>query len=207
MAKAKSKKTNGAGAERFAGAIAASEANTAAAKKSRRGEQTRIEVDMRDVVRRHAEHEVPRPMSEAGFRQTAAQSAREHNKIKAIEAEIEDFAKGKRMVQGEERPSRKDEIKQLRESTTKLDRELEAESHLILTPCIELHDVNRGVVSIYIDDNGEPGEKVTERRMTAEERKRAGEPVFAPPSGEVIEIGDTYPEGATDGDDATGGDA
>ena len=186
----------------MAAPIAASAAN---------GKQTRMQVDMRDVVRKHAEHDVPRPMGEAAFRVAAAQSAREHNKIKAIEAEIEDFAKGKRMVLGEERPSRKDEIKALKESSAKLDREIEAEAHLILTPCIELHDVNRGIVTIYTDDNGEPGEKVKERRMTPEERKRAEEASpFEPPDGPAVTLDDddsgapveSYGDGADAGGDA-----
>lgn len=170
------------------------------------GKQTRIAVDMRDVARIHAEHEVPRPMSEAAFRVASAQAAREHNKIKRIEAEINDFSNGARCTpQGEPLPSRKDEIKALKESSSKLDREIEAESHLILTPCIELHDVNRGIVTVYIDDNGEPGDKVKEARMTPEQRKRAGESPFAPPTGERVNVDQETGPGRLE-QDATGGD-
>lgn len=185
----------------MAAPIAASAAN---------GKQTRMQLDMRDVVRKHAEHEVPRPMSRDALLFASAQTAREHNKIKRIKAEIHDFKNGKRCTaQGEPLPSRKDEIAALEESTAKLDREVEEECHLILTPCIELHDVNRGIVTIYTDDNGEPGEKVKERRMTPEERKRAEEASpFEPPDGPAVTLDDddsgapveSYPDG-------TGGEA
>jgi hypothetical protein len=157
--------------------------------------QQRIAVDDRDVQRIHASHEVPRPMSDAAFKVAAAQAAREHNKIKAIEAEIHDFANGARCTpQGMPLPSRKAEIRALRESSEKLDREIAEEAHLILTPCIELHDVNRGIVTIYLDDNGIEGEKVKERRMTDAERKKASEGApFAPPVGEPEAIDEDAP--------------
>jgi hypothetical protein len=160
--------------------------------------QTKIAVDDRDVQRIHASHEVPRPMSEAAFRVAAAQAAREHNKIKAIEAEIHDFANGARCTpQGEPLPSRKAEIRSLRESSEKLDREIAAEAHLIVTPCIEFHDPNRSTVTIFIDDNGEPGEQVKVRRMTDVERKKAQEGApFAPPSGDAVDLDEDAPHGS-----------
>jgi hypothetical protein len=195
---ARKKKTTGASTtpEAFKGAVAASEA---------KGRQTRIQIDMRDVRRVQAEHEVPRPMSDAAFKVASAQTAREHNKIKRIQAEIKDFKYGKRCTpQGEPLPSRDEEIKALEKSTAKLDREVEEECHLILTPCIELHDVNRATVTIYVDDNGEPGEKVKERRMTPEERKKAEEasPFEPPDGGDTIAI-EADADGTGD-DDADG---
>lgn len=185
----------------MAAPIAASAAN---------GKQTRMQLDMRDVRRVDGvEHEVPRPMSRDALLFASAQTAREHNRIKRIKAEIQDFANGKRCTpQGEPLPSRKDEIRALEESTAKLDREVEEECHLILTPCIELHDVNRGIVTIYTDDNGEPGEKVKERRMTPEERKRAEEASpFEPPDGPAVTLDDDSGASVESYDDGTGGEA
>ncbi len=166
--------------------------------RKKKGEQMRLVADARDAVRISAVHEIPRPMSRDALLLASGQAAREHNKIKRLEKEIYDFANGKRFGPGgKEEPSRKEEIKALKESSAKLDREVEAEAHLIETPCIEIHDVNTRIVTIYVDDNGEPGEKVKERRMTPEEEAKAlksapfeppGDDAAEPPEGEPVPV-------------------
>ena len=178
MAGKKDGATDRAGWDAAAKASAEREASEAPKKRGRpkKGEQTRLRVDARDAVHIKAVHEIPRPMSEEAFRIAAAESARQHNKITRIEKEIRDFSHARRKDEesGADLPSRKDEIKVLRETSAKLDREIEAESHLIETPCIEVHDVNRRTVTVYADVEGSLGVEVkAPRPMTDLEFERA----------------------------------
>jgi len=160
--------------------------------------QQRIAVDSRDVQRIHASHEVPRPMSDAEFMLTASQAAQAQAEAETIDSEIQAFVNEKRVnPQGVELPSRKDAAKAARKLSHKLLREVKAKAHLVVTPCIEVHDLNRGVVTIYLDDNGVEGEKVKERRMTDVERKKAQEAApFAPPTGEPVELDEDTKHGS-----------
>ena len=190
-----------------AAASAKREAEAKAPKgRKKKGEQMRLVADARDAVRISVVHEIPRPMSRDALLLASGQAAREHNKIKRLEKEIHDFAHGKRFgPKGKEEPSRKDEIKALKESSAKLDREVEAEAHLIETPCIEIHDVNTRIVTVYVDDNGEPGEKVKERRMTPEEEAKAlKSSPFEPPDDDAADPpeGDAVPVDAEPLDEA-----
>lgn len=154
-------------------------------KNKAKGEQTKLKVDDRSAIHKPVRIEVARKMSPEAFDTAASESARAHNKIKALEKEIRDFARAPRPGEGpdgEDLPSRKDEIKALVEKTTKLDREIEAESHLVDTDCIEVHDVNRNTVTVYVSEAGALGEKIKERAMTPDERRQAEEAApFAPP--------------------------
>ena len=142
-----------------------------------KGEQQRIALDDRSVIYKTVTREIARPMSPEAFRLAAAESARAHNKIKRIEKEIYDFANGPRPgegPEGEDLPSRKTEIKVLTERATKLDREVEAEAHLVDSECIEAHDLNRNTVTTYLAlPGGERGTIVDERAMTDDERRSA----------------------------------
>lgn len=159
------------------------------------GEQARLPIDAPDIVRKHVTHEVARPMSQEAFAVTAGQAAREHNRIKALQKEIHDFANAPQRdpKTGAEKPSRKKEIAALMVSSAKLDREVEAEAHLIECPCIEVHNPNTRTVTVYLDDNGIEGEKISERVMTVEEfeaavKSRPFDPPMEPPEGDGVEV-------------------
>lgn len=163
--------------------------------KKKGGEQARLPIDAPDIVRKHVTHEIPRPMSPEAFAATAGQAAREHNRIKNLEKQIHDFANAPQRdpKTGAEGPSRKKEIASLKVSSAKLDREIEAEAHLIDAPCIEFHNPNTRTVTIYLDDNGEPGERIRDREMTAEEfeaacKSRPFDPPMDPPEGDGVSV-------------------
>jgi hypothetical protein len=153
------------------------------------------------VIHKTVTREVARKMTAAEWDTAALKEARERCAIADLEKEIRDFSSAPRTdADGNELPSRKDEIAALKKSSGKLAREVVAKAHLVETECIEAHDLNRNTVTVYVAlPGGEKGEAIEERAMTDEERKIAESSApFASgpidvPDGERVTVDDDEP--------------
>lgn len=166
----------------------ADKANGAKPKGKAKGEQLRMKVDSRDAVRVPAKHELHRPMTDAEWHEQTEMHFRERVELMGLEDRI---AK----LKADLGPR----IAELKKKTAQTARELDAHEWLTLTDCIELHDVNTRMVTVYADVGGELGAQVIPSRpMRDDERERAlktspFEPpdrALDPPDGPPIDIDD-----------------